>query len=458
MRELYSRRDVLRLGLSLGAAGLVGCNQDEAAFGFGGHGSELPITPPRDTTAPGYKALVCVFMAGGNDGFNTVIPLTQEKYDLYSAARLNLAIPQAQLLPLNATAPDGASYGMQQATTELCQLFNSGRAAVVGNLGSLAYPVNRDDYLASRRLPARLFSHNDQADQWQSTATDGAASLDGWAGRLADVLSGANGNAELPVNISVAGANLLQRGRSSAPFSISRNGPVKLSWPAGSSLRSVYDSLRSAERGHPFEQTYAEVHSRAIRLNQLLEASMADAAPLATAFPATILGAELKMVAQLIQVRAALGMKRQVFYVSNGGYDTHDGQLANHPARLTELSQAMSAFYQATVEMGIAESVTSFTASDFGRSLTVNGKGTDHGWSSHHLVVGGAVRGGQFYGGMPSLVLAGADDTRGGRFIPSVSVDEYAATFARWLGAADGDLGYIVPNLGRFATRGLGFL
>jgi len=457
MKELYSRRDMLRLTLGLSGLALSGC-------GGGGGGGADPgpdpdPPPPGDPPAlSGYKALVCVFLLGGNDAYNMIVPATPELHTRYSRARLNLALSRDSLLPLHGLAGDGASYGLNPNCSELQRLFNRGSAAIVGNVGSLLHPTTRADYLTGTDLPPRLFSHNDQVDQWHTARPD-VLSATGWAGRTADILQSVNSGGVLPMNVSIAGNNLLQAALREQTFSVPSSGPTALSIGADNTLRRAYDAILAQERSDPYEREFALGHRRALDISAALQ-EVLDAAPaLTTAFPeGNGLAERLQMVARLIQSRAALGMKRQIFYVALGGWDTHDQQLTQHPALLRQLSQALAAFQQAMSDLGVADEVTTFTASDFGRSLTVNGKGTDHGWSSHHWVLGGAVRGARYWGSMPSLRPDGADDSRGGRFIPSVAVDEYAATLLRWFGAGDGALDDIFPNLRRFATRGLGFL
>jgi len=458
MRELFSRRDVLRLGLHSGLAlsplGLLGCGS-----GGGGDGSPGPGPDGQNPgTDPGYRALVCVFLLGGNDAYNTLVPRSPERHAQYAQPRPAFAIARGELLALNGTAADGAAYGLHPSCPELAQLFNDGHAAIVANVGSLLAPTTRADFLAGRHLPARLFSHNDQQDEWQSAQADGRATS-GWAGRLADVLSNLNPTAELPLNISLNGTNLMQTGVMVNPLRLIADGPSGLEQLAASPLRDTYDRLRRLPHGHVFERAYADSHERGIALHEELRRVL-DATPaIATAFPANNpLSLPLRKIAHLISARDRLRMKRQVFFVAVGTWDHHDRQGLEHPRMLRILSSALAAFHQATIDLGVAQRVTTFTASDFGRTLTVNGKGTDHGWSGHHFVVGGSVRGGSIIGRMPSLEVDGADDTRGGRFIPAISVDEYAASFARWLGVGDRDLGYVLPNLGRFETRGLDLL
>ncbi len=473
MTRKFSRREFLKTsgiaGLGLSTGSLLGCGGNrDLPLGTGastpGGGTPVPTPAPAPPTivVPGYKALVNVFLFGGNDGYNMLVPTTPEKYNRYSAARLNLAVAQNQLLPLNGTAADGAAYGVHPSCAELQGLFNGGKAALMANVGSLTFPTTRADYLADR-VPPRLFSHNDQQDQWQ-TVNPQVQAFSGWAGRIADVFSGANSGGEMPLNVSIAGANLMQRGAQTSAFAMSSGGAQQLNQlsatQAGTkNLRAVFDQIRGRDEDHIFERSYSDTLDRGIRINALLDAELSKAPALATAFPAdNPLAAQLQMVARLIGIRGALGMNRQTFFVSLGGFDTHDAQLTDHPVLLQRLSQALKAFYDATVELGVASGVTTFTSSDFGRSLTVNGKGTDHGWSNHQWVVGGAVNGAKIYGMPPSMIVGSADDTQGGRFIPSVAVDQYGSTLANWFDVGAGNLNYIFPNLSRFSGSNLGFM
>ena len=459
MNRKFSRREFLRIGGYAGL-GLSGLSMWSCG-GSGGIDSASGVPGPQPLTDPGYKALVNVFLFGGNDGYNMLVPTTQSKYDSYSAARLNLAVPQNQLLALNGIADDGAAYGAHPSCAELKDLFNSNKAALMSNVGSLTFPTVRADYLADR-VPPRLFSHNDQQDQWQTAHPD-VNDPTGWAGRIADVLSGANGSSELPLNVSIAGANLLQRGTSTNAFSLSASGAQQLNQLAATggsaNLRSSFDQILALNNSHIFERSYSDTLDRGIRLNALLDTALKSAPAFTTAFPANnSLAAQLQTVAKLISIRDTLGAKRQIFFVSLGGFDTHDAQAADHPVLLQRLSQALQAFYSATVELGIDSRVTSFTSSDFGRSLTINGNGTDHGWSNHQWVVGGAVNGAKIYGMPPSLIPNSSDDTVGGRFIPSSAVDQYGATLAKWFGVSDSNMSYVFPNIGRFVSRDLGFM
>lgn len=413
-----------------------------------------PIPPVPD----GYKALVAIFLHGGNDAFNMVVPTDATPYSEYAKARLDLAIPKAQLLALGA-ADNGLSFGAHPAMTELQTLYQQGRAAVLANVGTLEGPIADGSVrLASTELPPRLFSHNDQQDQWQKTAAGSLENV-GWVGRAADLLAPTLPNQVLPVGITYAGANLLQVGRSQVGLAVNPGGAVDAAFLRRSSaMRELYAELLAADHPHLFVDEYSRAKQRGISYNSLIAAALATAPAPTVTFPTDFLGQQLAAVAKLISVRTQLKVKRQVFYVALGGFDTHADQLDRQRPLLRSLSQNLEAFYRATEAMGLAGSVTTFTASDFGRSLTVNGDGTDHGWGTHQLIVGGAVQGGRFHGRMPDLVPNSVRDYTGGRFAPTTSVDEYGSTLLRWFGIPAADMAAVFPNIGRFNTRDLGFL
>jgi len=418
-----------------------------------------------------YKALVCVFLFGGNDALNMVVPVDATHYQQYATARATLALPQSALLSLTPQtgggASDGASYGLQSATDPqdtvgmrgLQGLFNTGKAAIVGNVGTLIRPVTRAQYQnGSVQLPPQLFSHNDQQSYWQVSRSDDARNL-GWGGRIADLLHDANPGSMLPMTVSLGFESTLERGANRSQYVIGSDGPrffSRFEWD-GDSRRAMLTMMAPGTQVHAMERSFADSFHRA-RNNADAASTALAAAPALDTFPQTGLGGQLRMVARLISVRAALGLKRQIFFVSLGGFDHHDGLLTDQPRLLSELSQAMTAFHDATATLGVADSVTTFTASDFGRTLSSNGNGSDHGWGGHHFAVGGAVRGGRFFGTMPRLQNDGPDDTGGGQIIPTTSVDQYAATLARWFGVGEPELDLIFPNLGNFATRNLGFM
>jgi uncharacterized protein (DUF1501 family) len=411
---------------------------------------------------PDYKAMVCVFLFGGNDSFNMIVPRSQAEYDVYARSRQNLAIARDQLLAIEALTSDGAQYGLHPSMPAMVNLFQTGKAAVIANVGSLIQPTTRTQFLSgSVPVPPQLFSHNDQQDQWHTL--NGRSNLrTGWAGRIADLLASETSAQQVALNISVFGNTPFQGGAGTEGYTLGTDGaPIYF---------GLTESAADIERRHAFERlldhnwpssysrAFASVQRRALRNADIVNAALSRAPVLATPFPASLLAQQLAVVARMIAVRDELNMSRQIFFVAAGGFDTHDAQVPLQPGLMQDVSESIAAFHAATVELGIAERVTTFTQSDFGRTLTSNGDGTDHGWGGHQLVVGGAVRGREIYGRMPRLEIGGPDDASDGRIIPTLAIDQYAATLARWFGVPDAQLGVVAPNLGNFAQRDLGFL
>ena len=309
-------------------------------------------------------------------------------------------------------------------------------------------------------LPPKLFSHNDQQSYWQSSSPEGATS--GWGGRMGDLFASGNGNATF-TSIGASGNAVYLAGKNAVQYQVTSSGSVAVNGIrsplfGSAAASSVLQSLMTGARGQNMENEYARVCQRSLNANAQLTSALAGVT-LTTAFPSgNSLADQLKVVARLIAARNTLGAKRQVFFVSIGGFDTHDSLLDTHPALMSRVGQAMAAFYQATVELGVANQVTAFTASDFGRTLVSNNGGSDHGWGSMHFVLGGAVKGGAYYGSAPQIALGGPEDTGQGRLLPTTSVDQFAATLARWFGVSDSELPLVVPNIGNFGVRNLGFL
>jgi len=411
-----------------------------------------------------YRALVCVFMFGGNDSFNMLVPNTTAEYNAYASSRQNLAIPQNDLLPITPVSAGTPDFGLHPTLGGIQGLFDSGDAAFVTNVGPLVEPTTKAQYLNdSVTLPPQLFSHNDQQDQWTSLRGN-ASSKTGWAGRIADLIRSGVTEQQMATNASLFGANLLQSADETVAYVMGPGGPVQFegfSTDPSNILfeqREAFRRIVDAQYGTVYERAFADVQRRAINAADTVSAAINSAAPISAVFPQSQLGTQLNTVARLIAVRDRLQMKRQVFFVATGGFDTHDEQNQDQPGLLGGISDAISAFHAATVELGVANSVTTFTQSDFGRTLTSNGDGTDHAWGGNQLVVGGAVNGRDLYGSFPLLAIDGPEDVGGGRMIPSTSADQYAATLARWFGIADSDLDVVAPNLVNFAQRDLGFM
>ncbi|MDX1515373.1 MAG: DUF1501 domain-containing protein [Woeseiaceae bacterium] len=411
-----------------------------------------------------YKALVCVFLFGGNDSFNLLVPRSNAEYNVYAESRQNLRVEQRDLLEITPLIPDGVDYGLHPSTAGLQTLFQSGAAAFVANVGPLIEPTTKDQFLnRSVVLPPQLFSHNDQQDQWQSLKGIGQ-SASGWAGRIADLIRQGVAGQQMATNASLFGNNLFQSADETVAYVMGPQGPLQFEgFPTDPNdpfyeQRLAFQRIVNAPYGSIYERAFADVQQRAIAAADSISAAIASAPPLNTVFPTDQLGQQLETVAKLIAVSDQLQMKRQIFFVAAGGFDSHDNQNADQPGLLGGISDGIKAFYDATVDLGVADRVTTFTQSDFGRTLTSNGDGTDHAWGGNQVVVGDAVLGQRLYGSYPLLQIGGPEDVGGGRMIPSTSADQFAATLAKWFGIADADLDVVAPNLSNFAIRDLGFL
>jgi uncharacterized protein (DUF1501 family) len=416
---------------------------------------------PAGGAAGDYKALVCLFLAGGNDANNMLIPSDPAGYAAYAAARSTLAIPRTGLLAVDSRATDGRSFGFHPSLGDLHGLFSDGRAALLANVGTLAAPTTKAQFISrSVPLPRQLFSHNDQQVQWQSSLPD-RMFASGWGGRLADLTNAFNEKNDISMSISLAGQNAFQVGRTVTQYAVSPNGVVQPANAGGvmgaMRFRAQTDLLKS-EDDNLFDAAFSGMTLNAIADSARLASILRKETPLKTEFPKGSLGNQLRMIARLIAVAPDLGLRRQIFFARIGGWDLHNGQLPAHARLFSDLGQCIAAFHRATVEIGVPEKVTTFTASDFGRTFTSNGGGSDHGWGSHHLIVGGAVKGGRIYGRVPDLVVNGPEDTGRGRWIPTTSVDEYSATLARWFGVSPTDMPIVLPNIGRFEKPDLGFM
>jgi uncharacterized protein (DUF1501 family) len=416
----------------------------------------------------GYQALVCIFLSGGNDGHNTVIPIStaQQSYSLYQQGRGSLAIAQPTLLPI---ANGSDTYGLHPSLPEIQSLYNQGKAAVLANVGMLVQPLTRAQYLSpNAAVPAQLFSHSDQTGQWQTAIPTGLGST-GWGGRIADLLATQNSGAIFPPISSVGGCGLFCTGAQTSPATV----PPPSSGSTGATGMATLLGLQNAtSRAAGMQQLLT--FSNGLQLVQAGNGNTINGNNYATtltglltknnittAFPANNpLAAQLQTVANVMSVRTQLGLSRQIFFCQIGSFDTHSAQVETQTPLLQQLSQAVLAFYQATQELGIDQNVTTFTASEFGRTLNPSGvDGSDHAWGNHHFVIGSGVGGGKFYGEFPLLALAGPNDANArGTLIPTTSVDQYGATLAQWFGVGAGSLAQVFPNIGNFSNNNLGFL
>ncbi len=411
--------------------------------------------PPGDD----YRALVCILLAGGNDSFNMIVPYDADEYADYEASRSDLALDRDAILRVAPSSLD-REFGFHPSMTGVRDLFADGRLAVLNNVGTLVEPVTRPQIEAeTARLPLGLYSHSDQIRQWQTSVPDDRNAL-GWGGRISDLLDGINSSAEISMGISLSGTNDFQAGASTREFAISSEGSTRifgfgdadpLLMIRETAIRSIVDERYR----NLLEQAFADRMAGGIRNDEIFSAAI-DAAPsLMSSFSPASLSQNLRMIARTISVRAQLGMRRQTFFVLVGGWDHHDEVLATQAPMLGGVSLALEEFDAALDLLGVRDDVTTFTISDFGRTLTSNGRGSDHGWGGNQLVMGGAVRGGDFYGTPPPLFPDNELDTGRGRLIPTLSTDEYFAELALWFGVSPGDLDSVLPNIGRFTTPSL---
>lgn len=458
---MQNRRNFLKTSLALAGGSVLG--------GIPGFHSLAADTS-------GYRALVCVFLFGGMDCHDTVLPYDPASYARYADIRASLlAAYGAQpggssrsrdaLLPL---APAAADFGSRQFALPpqmagLHQLFEQGRAAVIGNVGPLREPTDRAGYLGNTAdLPARLFSHNDQQSTWMSFGPEGSQL--GWGGRFGDAAMTARANLDaIFTEISLSGNSVFLTGETVSPYQINTDGVPAIGIidavgdEFGAILRDHFIS-EGADRDNLFERDFIELSRVSQAANSTLDQALQSGTGVATPFPASPLGSQLKAVAETMAVRDMLGVSRQVFLVGLGGFDTHSDQSTGLPGLQQDIGDSIAAFYQATQELGIEHEVTTFTAADFGRTLTVNGDGSDHGWGGHHFVVGGAVKGGDIYGSIPVSELGHDQDAGNGRLIPSVSVEQFAAPLGRWFGLDEQQLSDALPGLANFPDGALDYI
>lgn len=410
-----------------------------------------------------YKALVCLFFAGGNDSFNMLVPRGATEYAEYATVRGDLALPAADLLPITPNTADGRQYGVHPGMPEVQQLFAGGDLAFVANVGSLVEPTTKAAIVnGSAHLPLGLYSHSDQIMHWQ-TSTPDRRSAQGWAGRTADLLQSANSDPTLSMNISLSGTNVFQAGTQVVPYSIrpEGTGSIGINGFGGDELfeqlqTTAINSLVDQQYQNLFMNTLAKTSRRAIDAHALFSTSIGAVPPLTTQFATNPVSQSFRMVARTIAARQALGVRRQTFFILFGGWDHHDEVLNAQSLMLPVVSKALGEFHSALNELNVLQDVVTFTASDFGRTLTSNGRGSDHAWGGNHMVMGGPVQGGDIYGTYPRLFADNDLDTGRGRLIPTTSCDEYFAELALWLGVSPADLTTVIPNLERFYTPGSG--
>jgi len=402
-----------------------------------------------------YKALVCIMLRGGNDGFNMLVPFDDVLYQEYAAQRSNLAIPKEKLIPLSPVQYSEKNLAFHESMSPVKPLFDAGKLALVCNVGTLVHPINKDQVDNLNLLPTGLFSHSDQAHHWQTSIPQSSADT-GWGGRLADIVYEANSNQQISMNISLSGKNIFQLGRQTSEYSIlpTGSGSVGITGYGNQGLfdqlrTGLVDSLMEQQYQNIFKQSYADIVRGSQNAHELFSGAI-EQTNLESEFSDSDMSQRLKMVARTIQVREQLGMKRQTFYIQMDGWDHHDDLLELQSPMLEELCTALSEFQNALEVMEIDQAVTTFCASDFGRALTSNGDGSDHAWGSNMLVMGSQVNGGDIYGNYPDLNPGSAQYIDGGIILPNLSTDAYYAELALWFGVSPTELPYVLPNIGRF--------
>lgn len=419
-----------------------------------------------------YRALVCLFMHGGNDGHNWVVPIDPTGYAEYARSRGELAWPLARLQPIGDGGQGGGrAFGMPEELAPLRKWYQAGKAAVVANVGTLVRPVSVAEFKAGRGLPSKLFSHNDQASNWQSLSAEGART--GWGGRLGDLLASSNAYPVFTA-VSANGNAVFLSGSTTTQYQVGADGIVTVRalsnpWLFGSgSLAGMLPRNVAATSTNPLQAEYARVMQRSLDTSTLLGNALGAPSTLPAISPTLIpisggtttldkspLARQLAMVARLIVAGQRLGMRRQVFMVGLGGFDTHANQMRDHPGLMAQVAHSIDYFLDALAKGGMLDNVALFTASDFGRTLLSNGDGSDHGWGSHHFVAGGSVVGGSIRGRFPSTTIGTPDDIGSGRLLPSLSVSQLAAPLGRWMGLSEADLSLVLPGISNFDSAAI---
>lgn len=447
----FNRRDFIKYSsLTMGMTGLMA--------------SGLMAKDQKKRKFTDSKALVCISLSGGMDGFNFLLPVSGAKYDEYKSSRQNMAIAQDKITEINPKTNPGFSVGLHSKLGKMADYFNDGKLALLANVGNLVKPITREEYRnKTGKLPAELFSHNSQQKQWQ-LLTPASELGPGWAGRMSDMMNISDSQL-VPTNISLGGFSNWQMGKSSRPFNMS-GGDIASYYGMSDSdnttemkRREIFKKILAIPNEHLLSNAYGQIQSRAMQITDLLKTSLGELKESSITYPEdNWLGTQLKATAKLIAIQEKLEMPRQIFYVEMGGFDTHDKQVASMDDLFEELGQALEAFWKDLEEYGVADRVLLFSSSEFGRTITSNGDGTDHGWGNHLFVMGNQVKGGEIYGKMPSLIIEGDDDSGDGRIIPTQSAEQYGATIAEWFGFSDTEINELFPNLSSFPDGKIKFI
>ena len=469
-----ARRQFLRAVTGLAAGQRLQGSGLSLATSLAGLGALAAQTSHAAEVNGPYKALVCLFLHGGSDSHNWIVPIDAIGYAQYTAARSGLAWSMDRIDPIASAGQEaGRSFGMPAELAPLRKWYDLGHAGIVANVGPLTRPITKSEYRSGVALPSKLFSHNDQASTWQSLRPEGAPS--GWGGRMGDILMSANAYPAF-TSMSVTGNAVFLSGSQVTQYQVGTEGPVQVGGLASNSIFGATRAPAALQRqlaaagSHPLQAEYTRVMQRAIGTSSVLQTALSTATvpeiP-ATVLPSginsitldkTALARQLRMVAQLVAAGKTLGMRRQVFMVSMSGFDTHANQMRDQPGHMAQVAHAVDYFLTALQNLGLLNNVMLFTASDFGRTLVSNGDGSDHGWGSHHFVAGGGVRGGNIYGRFPLTTLGTSDDIGSGRLLPAHSVSQMAAPMGRWLGLSDLELASVLPGLANFDAQSLRFV
>jgi len=453
MNSPMKRRDLLKLIASIGPQTGVGLTSLTTM-------SHLAAQTSTDT-----KFLVCLYMRGGNDQSNFILPRSGSDYTSYQSGRPNIALSASSSLALSPTGFSGPSLGLHPSLPFLAGLFNQGKAALLANVGNLVAPISKAQWnagAATAAIPAQLFSHNDQENQW-ATAIPSGTGKTGWLGRMADIIADTyNTSSSVSMNISAGRQSFSLAGTKVIPYQITPDGstplfPVQYGVVGSGNSITALRNFYSRQRNNLLEQEVGNILTRSINANTQLNAAI-QGASFTDSFPATALGQQLKGVAKVMQVAGSLGKRRMVFNVDIENFDFHENLLTRQAERLSEVNGAIEAFYNFLQTNGLLDKTVVFSASDFGRALQSNSKGSDHGWGSHHFMFGGPVKGQRIYGTFPTVVLGGPEDAGQGRLIPTTSFDQYGATLATWFGVSSTDMSKVIPNIGNFNNANLGFL
>ncbi len=460
-KHKHNRRDFLGKLAGLGCASLSVTPLLSGITNLGlVNAAAVANRPAYSTTASnGYKALVCIMLSGGNDSYNMLIPRGTSEYTEYAERRTNMAIPQADILPINPLVADGKDYGLHPSMTNVQSMFEAGNLAFIANVGALVQPTTVASFNADQNLPLGLFSHSDQRTHWQTSVPQDRDAL-GWGGRLADIMHTNNANQDISMNISLNGINVFQQGATVREYAIERSGTGSVQIN-GATNNNFYNTMKRQTLDNILDDTYVNILEQAYagsvrgaNGNSIqFGSAIASGTPFTTVFPDTQTGERLEMVAKTIAARGALNVSNQTFFVSMGGYDTHNNMILEHAELMQELDEAVGAFYNCMVELGVENDVVGFTMSDFARKLVSNGDGSDHAWGGHAFAFGGSITGKKIYGAYPDLFEGNSLETgNGGRIIPTTSCDEYFADLALWFGASSSDLNQILPNINNFWT------